>query len=93
MPIQWGINAAKVYIAVWLIVIVLLLVVLQFYVVRFGWWWPMIYSIVFIIAPFVLIFLKLYKAGTNRDYHELSNWTKLVMFTGILSMGFFYFYL
>src|SRR6186713_3318877 len=93
MPIVWGVNAAKVYIAVWLIVILALLVILQVYVARFEWWWAMAYSIVFIIGPFVLIFLRLYKAKDQKDYHRLSNWTKLVMLTGILSMVFFYFYL
>jgi 4-hydroxybenzoate polyprenyltransferase len=93
MPIVWGVNAAKVYIAVWLVVILALLVILQVYVARFEWWWAMAYSIVFIIGPFVLIFLRLYKAKDQKDYHRLSNWTKLVMLTGILSMVFFYFYL
>ena len=93
MPIVWGVNAAKVYIAVWLIVILALLIILQVYVARFQWWWAMAYSIVFIIGPFVLIFLQLYKAKDQRNYHRLSNWTKLVMLTGILSMIFFYFYL
>jgi 4-hydroxybenzoate polyprenyltransferase len=93
MPIVWGVNAAKVYIAVWLVVILALLVILQVYVARFEWWWAMAYSIVFIIGPFVLIFLQLYKAKDQKDYHRLSNWTKLVMLTGILSMVFFYFYL
>ena len=57
MPIVWGVNAAKVYIAVWLVVILALLVILQVYVARFKWWWAMAYSIVFLIGPFVLIFL------------------------------------
>ena len=93
MPIVWGVNAAKVYTAVWLTVILALLVILQVYVARFEWWWAMAYSIVFIIGPFVLIFLRLFKAKDQNDYHHLSNWTKLVMLTGILSMIFFYFYL
>jgi len=93
MPIAWGVNATKVYIAVWLVVILAVLVILQVYVARFGWWWAMAYSIIFIIAPFILIFLRLFKAKTQKDYHLLSNWTKLVMLTGILSMAFFYFYL
>lgn len=93
MPIVWGVNATKVYVAVWLVVILALLVILQVYVARFGWWWAMAYSVVFIIAPFVFILLRLFKARTQKDYHQLSNWTKLVMLTGILSMIFFYFYL
>ena len=93
MPIVWGVNSAKVYIAVWLVVILALLIILQVYVARFEWWWAMTYSIVFIILPFVLIFLQLFRAKEHSDYHRLSNWTKLVMLTGILSMIFFYFYL
>ena len=93
MPIVWGVNATKVYIAVWLVVILALLVILQVYVFRFAWWGAMAYSIVFIIAPFVLIFLRLFDAKTKKDYHTLSNWAKLVMLSGILSMIFFYFYL
>jgi hypothetical protein len=41
----------------------------------------------------MVIFFRLYKAQTQKDYHQLSNWTKLVMLSGILSMVFFYFYL
>jgi 4-hydroxybenzoate polyprenyltransferase len=93
MPIVWGVNATKIYVAVWLIVIIALLVILQVYVARFEWWWAMAYSIVFIISPFMVIFFRLYKAQTQKDYHQLSNWTKLVMLSGILSMVFFYFYL
>ncbi|HET6767300.1 MAG TPA: ubiquinone biosynthesis protein UbiA, partial [Chitinophagaceae bacterium] len=83
----------KVYVAVWLVVILALLVILQVYVFRFNWWVAMAYSIVFVIAPFVFIFLHLFKAKNQRDYHRLSNWIKLVMLSGILSMIFFYFYL
>ena len=93
MPIVWGVNATKVYVAVWLVVILALLLVLQVYVFRFGWWVAMAYSVVFIIVPFVFIFLRLFKAATQKDYHQLSNWTKLVMLSGLLSMIFFYFYL
>ena len=93
MPIAWGVNATKVYVAVWLIVILALLAILQVYVFRFGWWAAMAYSIIFIIAPFILIFLRLFKAQIQKDYRRLSNWTKLVMLTGLLSMIFFYFYL
>lgn len=93
MPIVWGVNATKVYVAVWLIVILALLAILQIYVARFEWWWAMVYSVVFIIGPFIFILLQLFKAKTQKDYRRLSNWTKLVMLTGIFSMIFFYFYL
>lgn len=93
MPIAWGINASKVFIAVWLVVLITALVIVQFYVLQFQWWWSAAYCIVFIIVPLLLIFKRLYTASTSADYHQLSTWIKLTMFTGILSMIFFRVYL
>ena len=93
MPIVWGANAAKVYIAVWMIILISMLVIVQVYVLQFQWWWAVVYCILMIIVPLLYIFLKLFKASSVQEYHKLSSWTKLVMFTGILSMIFFYFYL
>jgi len=93
MPIVWGANATKVYIAVWMIILISMLVVVQVYVLQFQWWWAVVYCILMIVIPLLYIFLKLFKASSVQEYHKLSSWTKLVMFTGILSMIFFYFYL
>lgn len=93
MPIIWGIPSTKVYTAVWMIVLLALLVVIQVYIARFHWWWPVVYSVLLIIGPLLLVFYKLFKAGTPPEFHYLSSITKLVMLTGILSMVFFYFYL
>lgn len=93
MPIVWGINATKVYVAVWMIILLAILVVIQVYVLQFRWWWAVVYCVLFIIAPLVLIFLKLFRASSTTDYHKLSSLTKRTMLTGILSMIFFYFYL
>ena len=93
MPVVWGLNATKVYTAVWLIVLITLLIIVQVYVLQFKWWLPIIYSIVLIICPLLYIFYKLFKAKTASDFHQLSSWTKIVMLAGILSMVFFYFYL
>jgi len=93
MPIVWGVNAAKVYIAVWMIILIAILVVIQAYVLQFRWWWAVVYCGVMIILPMLHIFYKLFKASSTPDYYKLSQWTKLVMLTGILSMIFFYFYL
>lgn len=93
MPIVWGVNAAKVYIAVWLIILISTLVVIQVYILQFQWWWAVVYCILLIILPLFYIFWKLFKAVTVQDYHNLSNLLKLTMLTGILSMIFFYFYL
>lgn len=93
MPIAWGINGTKIYVAVWMIVLLGLLVTIQVYVIRFHWWWAVVYSILLIIFPLVHFFLKLFRAITSSQFHYLSNIAKTVMLTGILSMIFFYFYL
>lgn len=93
MPILWGVNTSKVYIAVWLIILIVILAVVQVYVLQFQWWWAVAYCVVFIIFPLLYILLGLLKAVGIKDYHRLSSLTKGVMLTGILSMIFFYFYI
>ena len=93
MPIVWGLNATKVYVAVWLIVLIAVLIVVQVYILQFRWWLPIAYSAVTIITPLLIVLLKLKKGVTAQHFHQLSSITKLIMFTGITSMIFFYFYI
>jgi 4-hydroxybenzoate polyprenyltransferase len=88
MPIAWGMNAAKIFVAVWLVVLITVLSIVQFYVLQFGWWFSALYSVFFIIVPLLLIFKKLYFAQGPEHFHKLSSRIKWVMFTGILSMVF-----
>ncbi|HET9056811.1 MAG TPA: geranylgeranylglycerol-phosphate geranylgeranyltransferase [Chitinophagaceae bacterium] len=93
MPIVWGINATKIFTAVWLIVITGIIITVQGYVLLFGWWGSTVYVFLLIVFPLVWIFRKLIKAQTASDFNHLSQWIKLVMFTGICSMVFFRLYL
>ena len=93
MPIVWGVNATKVYTGVWLIVLIAVLIILQVYVLQFKWWLAIAYSAPAIIFPLIVILFKLRRSVTTEDFHKLSNMTKLVMLTGILSMAFFSYYL
>ncbi len=93
MPVAWGVNATKVYVAVWLIVLLAILIIIQVYILQFKWWLPVAYGMVAILLPLVLILFKLKKSTSVQQFHQLSSMTKLVMFTGILSMIFFYFWL
>jgi 4-hydroxybenzoate polyprenyltransferase len=93
MPVVWGISATKIYVAVWLIVLLAVLVAIQVYIIRFHWWWPIVYSVTLIIFPLAYCFYRLFKATDRQDFHYLSNLNKSIMLAGILSMGFFYFYL
>jgi len=92
MPIVWGVPAAKVFTAVWLIVLIGALIILQFYALHLRWWWSVVYCVLAIIVPLLWILRNLYKAQVPKDYHRLSTAVKLVMLTGILSMLFFKIY-
>jgi len=93
MPIVWGIRASKVFVAVWMVVLIAALIILQFYVLGLGWWQSALYCFVLIILPLLVILKKLYQANSPESFHIVSTWIKLVMFTGIVSMLFFRFYL
>lgn len=93
MPIMWGLNATKVFVAVWLVVLIAALVIVQVYVLQFRWWFSAGYCILFTIVPLVYTFRKLFTASSSADFHRLSTLIKLVMFTGILSMVFFRIYI
>lgn len=93
MPIKWGINATKVYTAVWLVVLIALIIVLLVYILIFKWWLLITWGVITILVPLIIVLLKLKPAVTQSHYHHLSNMVKFVIFTGISSMIFFYFYL
>lgn len=92
MPIIWGINASKIYTAIWLVTIILTLILLLIYMAQIHWWVSAIYCLILIILPLIRIFQRLFKAQTSEDFHKLSSMIKFVMFTGILSMIFFRIY-
>jgi 4-hydroxybenzoate polyprenyltransferase len=92
LPIVWGVNAAKLFVAVWLVVLIAALVILQFYVLPMGWWHSALYCLIAIIAPLIWILTQLFKSHTPADFHRLSTVIKFVMLTGILSMVFFRLY-
>ena len=92
MPIVWGLPASKVFVAVWIIVLTGTLVILQLYVLAYGWWLSIVYCLLAIVAPLLIVLSKLTAANTQQDFHLLSRYVKAIMFTGILSMLFFYYY-
>jgi 4-hydroxybenzoate polyprenyltransferase len=92
MPIVWGVNVSKMFVAVWMVVLLVSILVLQAYVLQYGWWWSVLYSVLFIAVPMVWVLRRLYHATSKADFHTLSNAIKLVMLTGILSMLFFKIY-
>ncbi len=91
MPIVWGLKPTKVYLAVWLVVLIALLAFIQIYVLPFGWWYSVIYCVIFVITPLVVVLYQLPKSFSSKDFNVLSTYIKVTMLFGILSMVFFYF--
>jgi len=89
MPIAWGLPVAKVFTAVWIVVLVGVLFAILIYMVQLGWWFSALYSFIAIIIPLLWVLQKLYKAHTSSGFHQLSSAVKLIMLAGILSMLFF----
>jgi 4-hydroxybenzoate polyprenyltransferase len=92
MPIVWGVNAAKIFTATWLIVLLTTLIIMLAYILPFKWWWAAVYCAVLIVFPLLVFLRKLIKAVTPANFHKLSTWLKLIMLSGILSMLFFKLY-
>jgi 4-hydroxybenzoate polyprenyltransferase len=93
MPIAWGMNAAKVFVAVWLVVLIALLLAVQGYaLLQYGWWVSAVYCLLLIVLPLAYILQQLFTAASAAQFHRLSSLVKFVMLTGILSMLFFILY-
>lgn len=92
MPIVWGLQASRVFVAVWLMVLTAALLLLQLYVIPFKWWWSIAYCLIAIIAPLLYVTYQLFRANSQQDFHRLSKYVKWIMLAGILSMLFFNYY-
>ncbi len=89
MPIVWGVHVSKVFAGTWIAVLTASLFIVFAYVLQFRWWLTAAYCLIFVIVPLLILLRRLFKAESTKDFHQLSNMIKMVMFTGILSMVFF----
>lgn len=92
LPIVAGIRSTKIYVAIWTVVLLAALIILQLYVLQFQWWYAIAYSVLMVIIPLAYLLYKLPKATSVQDFSGLSNLSKWVMFSGIVSMMFFRIY-
>jgi 4-hydroxybenzoate polyprenyltransferase len=93
LPIVWGFPAAKIYTAVWTVVLIGMLLIVHAYVLPFGWWLASLYALSALIAPLVIFLSRLIPAQKPEEFADLSKTLKWVMLAGILSLLFFYFLL
>jgi 4-hydroxybenzoate polyprenyltransferase len=92
LPIVAGTRTTRIYVAVWIVVLTAALFILQLYILQFRWWFAVLYSIILVILPLIYLFVKLFRANSRADFSALSRLSKLIMFSGIVSMIFFRIY-
>jgi 4-hydroxybenzoate polyprenyltransferase len=87
-PILFGLNAARIFVAVWLVVLLALLAIMTIYILQFGWWLSALYCILLLILPAIKLFKNLFKSRDGKDFHAMSSLVKWIMLAGILTMLF-----
>ncbi len=84
LPIIWGIRKTKVLVYTLMIILILTVVALnQIYVGL-----PMVYFLLLLFLPMGLLFGRLLRADTIRDFDLLSQFCKVIILLGILTMIF-----
>jgi 4-hydroxybenzoate polyprenyltransferase len=84
LPILWGIRKSKYWVYGELAVFaVTVLIINEHYVLL-----PKYYFFIFLFIPLVLFLMRLIRADTVKDFHDLSQFCKLILLLGILSIPF-----
>jgi len=84
LPILWGIRRTKVVVYFLLALFSLLVVMINAIYTQM----PFYYFLVFLFAPLSIFLLRLIRADTKRDFYMLSQWCKVIMVLGVISMAF-----
>jgi 4-hydroxybenzoate polyprenyltransferase len=84
LPIIWGIRNTKFILYLLLVIFVLLVILMNLFYAQL----PDYYFIVFLFAPLSLFVYKLLSADTKKDFYKLSQWCKVIMLLGVVSMIF-----
>ena len=84
LPIVWGIRPTKQFTYLLLILFSLVVTSLHFWFMPL----PMNFFNVSLFLPMLILLLWLIRADTRRDFYNLSQFCKLIMLAGILSMAF-----
>jgi 4-hydroxybenzoate polyprenyltransferase len=85
LPIVWGLRKTKYFLFVLILIFVLILFVLSS---QLGNHTLNLFFIILIVPIIYLIYL-LYRADSQKRFHQLSTFCKLLMLAGISSMTFF----
>jgi 4-hydroxybenzoate polyprenyltransferase len=84
LPIIWGIRKTKVVVYFLLALFSLLVILINAIYTQM----PFSYFLFFLFVPLGLFLFGLMQADTKKDFYTLSQWCKLIMVLGIISMAF-----
>ncbi len=84
LPIIWGIRKTK-----WIIYVLLVLLGASVVLLNEGYsQLPLSYFLIFLYIPLGLLLMRLIRADTRKDFYWLSQWCKIIMLFGVVSMVF-----
>ncbi len=84
LPIIWGMRRTKTFIYFLMATFSLVVLAIHFWITPL----PMMFFGFFLFAPSVAVVGWLVRADTKRDFYQLSQFCKVIMLAGILSMAF-----
>ena len=84
LPIVWGIRKTKSFLYGTILVFSFLVLWLDYQQLKISW----IYFIPLLFVPMSLLFYRLLKADTKKEFYQLSQLCKIIMLLGICSMIF-----
>jgi len=83
LPVVYGIRNTKIFLYIISSLFVVILIAISYLFISTS----MVYLSLGLIIPLGILFYLLYKADTTRQFNILSNYCKIVMLVGILSMA------
>ena len=86
LPIIWGVRKTKLVIYSILTLFSATVLLLNHFYARL----PIYYFLIFLFIPLLWLLARLIRADTTKDYAWLSNFCKVIMLLGILSMALIY---
>jgi len=84
LPIVWGIRKTKSFLYGTILVFSFLVLWLDYQQLKISW----IYFIPLLFVPMSILFYRLLKADTKKEFYQLSQLCKIIMLLGICSMVF-----
>jgi len=84
LPIIWGIRKTKVVVYFLLTLFSLIVVLINTIYTQM----PFYYFLVFLFVPLSIFLFGFMRADTKRDFYILSQWCKVIMVLGVISMAF-----